>query len=518
MRGRKRQQLVLCLWLFSDSVRDHVQAMEERKALQSLLAKKQEDLPPRRMKDSYIEVMLPLGSEPQLREKYLNVYNNVRFGRILEDLDSLGVLICYTHTKSASRNMSPLSIVTALVDKIDLRKQIMSPDCDIKFTGHVSWVGKTSMEVKMHMLQLHDGIYSPVLDATFVMVARDPENRRPAFVNPIVPDGPEEERLLQQGELNKLRRIEFSTTSLLKMAPTAEERKIAHDIFLNTLDTNTVSFRSRILPPNSVWMEDAKLKGLEICHPQSLSVAEMRTSISSLDVSFLFRTIDIMRCSFPSITCHKEDVINVTMMASDMLFEQFLRVDVIILKMAHVRICVSPDKASYFSVNVKCGVSRDNSIGVGVRELALDLIGIHAPTHPLERSLNRLDLVRAVRISLASTAAFRKMDSLFAIPNGVRRGLPASKATVARSIRTAILEAYRVKNRGPPPEMKAHSTRAVGASSAVRHRAFADGFAKRQPGLPSTRFAELRRTPAWAEGSCRRQWKETSSTEFSVVF
>ncbi|CAJ0945979.1 unnamed protein product [Ranitomeya imitator] len=63
-------------------------------------------------------------------------------------------------------------------------------------------------------------------------------------------------------------------------------------------------------------------------------------------------------------------------------------------------------------------------------------------------------------------AAFRKMDSLFAIPDGVRRGLPASKATIARSIRTAILEAYRVKH---PPEMKAHSTRAVGASSAELH-------------------------------------------------
>ncbi|CAJ0944699.1 unnamed protein product [Ranitomeya imitator] len=85
------------------------------------------------------------------------------------------------------------------------------------------------------------------------------------------------------------------------------------------------------------------------------------------------------------------------------------------------------------------------------------------------------------------------MDSLFAILDGVRRGLPASKATIARSIRTAILGAYRVKNRVPPPEIKAHSTRTVGASSAVRHRAFADSFAKRQPGLPSTCF---RRTTA----------------------
>ncbi|CAH2319387.1 Hypothetical predicted protein [Pelobates cultripes] len=156
---------------------DHVQAMEERKSLQSLLAKKQEDLPARKMKDSYIEVSLPLGSQPQLREKYLNVYNIVRFGRILEDLDSLGVLICYTHTKAES-GKTPLSIVTALVDKIDLQKHLISPDCDIKFTGHVSWVGKTSMEVKMHMLQLHGDVYSPVLDATFVMVARDPENKR----------------------------------------------------------------------------------------------------------------------------------------------------------------------------------------------------------------------------------------------------------------------------------------------------------------------------------------------------
>eukprot|EP00076_Gallus_gallus_P039867 XP_025005405.1 acyl-coenzyme A thioesterase 9, mitochondrial isoform X3 [Gallus gallus] len=228
----------------STNWRDHVQAMQERKALHTLLAKRQEDLPPRRMKDSYLEVLLPLGSQPEIREKYLNVHNSVRFGRILEDLDSLG----------------------------DLCKKVIYPDCDIKFTGNVSWVGKTSMEVKMHMLQLHDGDYSPVLDATFVMVARDPENKRPAFVNPLVPESPEEEEIFKQGELNKLKRIDFSTASLLKMAPTAEERNVIHDIFLNTLDTKTVSFRSRILPPNSVWMEDAKLKGLQICHPQERNI------------------------------------------------------------------------------------------------------------------------------------------------------------------------------------------------------------------------------------------------------
>ncbi|XP_033003141.1 acyl-coenzyme A thioesterase 9, mitochondrial isoform X1 [Lacerta agilis] len=256
----------------STNWRDHVQAMNERKALHTLLAKNQADLPPRKMRDSYIEVILPLGSQPEIREKYLNVHNSVRFGRILEDLDSLGVLICYTHTKHEAGQMSPLSIVTALVDKIGLWKQDIRPDCDIKFVGNVSWVGRTSMEVKMHMLQFHDGAYYPVLDATFVMVARDPENKRPAFVNPLILESPEEEKIFKEGEANKTRRVDSSRVSLLKMAPTAEERNIVHDIFLNTLDPRTVSFRSRLLPPTAVWMEDAKLKGLEICHPQERNI------------------------------------------------------------------------------------------------------------------------------------------------------------------------------------------------------------------------------------------------------
>ncbi|XP_061038123.1 acyl-coenzyme A thioesterase 9, mitochondrial-like [Eubalaena glacialis] len=144
----------------STNWRDHVKAMEERKLLHSFLAKSQKGLPPRRMKDSYTEVLLPLGSQPELREKYLTVQNTVSFGRILEDLDSLGVLICYMHNKNHSAKMSPLSIVTALVDRIDMCKKSLSPEQDIKFSGHVSWVGKTSMEVRMHMFQLHDNEFS----------------------------------------------------------------------------------------------------------------------------------------------------------------------------------------------------------------------------------------------------------------------------------------------------------------------------------------------------------------------
>uniref|UniRef100_A0A8C6PS16 Acyl-CoA thioesterase 9 n=1 Tax=Nothobranchius furzeri TaxID=105023 RepID=A0A8C6PS16_NOTFU len=224
---------------------DHQQAMAERTALSSMLAKSQSDLPAKRMQDSFLEVHLPLGSEPQLREKYLTYHNTVRFGRILEDLDSL-----------AGRKF-PVGINEPRLGLRNMRQHVIYPDCDIKFTGHVTWVGKTSIEAKMHMSQFRDGSYAPVLDATFVMVARDPENKSGGEAPP---GG------------RKHRRVELSTASLLKVAPTDAERKIVHDLFLNTLDTNTVSFRSRILPPNSVWMEDAKLKGLEICHPQQRNI------------------------------------------------------------------------------------------------------------------------------------------------------------------------------------------------------------------------------------------------------
>uniref|UniRef100_A0A3Q4MIE5 HotDog ACOT-type domain-containing protein n=1 Tax=Neolamprologus brichardi TaxID=32507 RepID=A0A3Q4MIE5_NEOBR len=97
---------------------------------------------------------------------------------VMSPLLSSSVLISYSHTYNSELKRSPLSIVTALVDKIDMRQHVIYPDCDIKFTGHVTWVGKSSIEAKIHMSQYRDGAYASVLDATFVMVARDPGNKR----------------------------------------------------------------------------------------------------------------------------------------------------------------------------------------------------------------------------------------------------------------------------------------------------------------------------------------------------
>lgn len=129
-----------------------------------------------------------------------------RFGRILEDLDSLAgyhsrYLLepnrkCPTWThifplrpQFSSLTLTPLtrswrglpspssprwstkSVTTAgftrfcptkeavnkcaLLFSSDMRHHVIYPDCDVKFTGHVTWVGKTSIEAKMHMSQVH---------------------------------------------------------------------------------------------------------------------------------------------------------------------------------------------------------------------------------------------------------------------------------------------------------------------------------------------------------------------------
>ena len=52
------------------------------------VATSQEELPARSMAHSHRTAIIPLGSNPTLKEKYLALYGGIRFGRILEDLDT----------------------------------------------------------------------------------------------------------------------------------------------------------------------------------------------------------------------------------------------------------------------------------------------------------------------------------------------------------------------------------------------------------------------------------------------
>ncbi|CAJ0930814.1 unnamed protein product [Ranitomeya imitator] len=85
-----------------------------------------------------------------------------------------------------------------------------------------------------------------------------------------------------------------------------------------------------------------------------------------------------------------------------------------------------------------------------------------APVHCIEKALHTLDLVRALKRYVSRAASLRRSDALFVLPEGPRKGFPASKATIAKWIRSAIQESYRVRDHSVPARIKAHSTRSVG--------------------------------------------------------
>jgi len=64
----------------------------------------------------------------------------------MEDLDALAGAISYKHSDDGRQNSSPLTIVTASVDRIDFLKPFGVSD--LRLSGHVTYVGYSSMEGK----------------------------------------------------------------------------------------------------------------------------------------------------------------------------------------------------------------------------------------------------------------------------------------------------------------------------------------------------------------------------------
>lgn len=244
---------------------------KKREELLKILPTDQSQLPPRRMIDSYDTAIIPIASDPVLRDKYIVADGGVRIGRLLEDMDIFAVHLVFKHClnplKPADSEASPWTIVTGLVDQIDFTGKIR-PDCDIRMSGHVTWVGKSSAESTLHLEQLIDGQWVKITQALFVLVARDPLNRGAAFINPLELGTDEEKALFNQGEENKKRRYQISQETLFKQIPNEDEQELVHDFFMKTVDHKQMSFKARIKPENSVWFEDAKLKNLIICQPE----------------------------------------------------------------------------------------------------------------------------------------------------------------------------------------------------------------------------------------------------------
>ncbi|KDR74111.1 hypothetical protein GALMADRAFT_250901 [Galerina marginata CBS 339.88] len=230
-------------------------------------------LTPRRMHDSYTELVLPFGTSSQLLEKYTNASGGIRFGKLMEHLDSLAGSIAYKHmlgpgVLSVGRiEDHGFYIVTASVDRLDMLSPL-NPARDLRLSGQVIYTGHSSMEVAVKME--HIGMGQPddtVLIGRFSMVCRDATTHRAREVNPLVISTPEEQNLYSLGEQMKQRRVANAQKSLEKVPPSSSEAADLHDFYLKYGQTETPDSA-----PDRVWMGNTILEKCMLMFPQERNV------------------------------------------------------------------------------------------------------------------------------------------------------------------------------------------------------------------------------------------------------
>lgn len=230
-----------------------------------------DELPSRSMQDSFTSAVIPLGSDLTIRDKYITFLGSVRLGRLMEDMDMFAVWVLHQHVKIPNLDPAiplPYTFVTLLVDQISFTDVVPKNDSDIRLSGHVSWVGRSSVEVVVWLEQKMQGKWRKLTRALFLMACRNATNTSAAVVNPLIPSNDEEKRIHMGGENRKRRRMQHQKESIFNQEPNAFEQKLIHNIFMKTMDTNNKSFNVRNIPSGAIWMEDAQISNIIYSHPE----------------------------------------------------------------------------------------------------------------------------------------------------------------------------------------------------------------------------------------------------------
>ncbi|KAJ3123134.1 Acyl-coenzyme A thioesterase 9, mitochondrial [Physocladia obscura] len=237
------------------------------------------------MADSFLHIFLPFRSDLSLKDEYLNLYGRIRVGKVLEDLDALAGSIASLHNDGSER---PLSVVTASIDRISLLREIPI-DKDISIYGNVTYVGKTSMEVTVHMETVsEDSNLSSrdieakkylrtklpkqsgdlIMAAKFIMVAVDTETQKPAQVFPLRLETEQERAIFRRGREHKARKQLTAQSSLPNHPPSPTEMALVHSIYREYATSTTVVPK----PKNIVWMHDTLRHSFNLTFPQDRNI------------------------------------------------------------------------------------------------------------------------------------------------------------------------------------------------------------------------------------------------------
>lgn len=106
-----------------------------------------EEIPKERtVSDSYVETILPFSTDEKLKAEYLSFKNHIRIGKLLENMDLTAGQVAYLHADPYRKDTI---MVTACCDRITLQNSSIQTGFDIKVRGFPTYVGKSSMEIRV---------------------------------------------------------------------------------------------------------------------------------------------------------------------------------------------------------------------------------------------------------------------------------------------------------------------------------------------------------------------------------
>ncbi|XP_010414231.1 PREDICTED: acyl-coenzyme A thioesterase 9, mitochondrial-like [Camelina sativa] len=218
---------------------------------------------------SRTSILYKFSSDFVLREQYRNPWNEIRTGKLVEDLDALAGTISFKHCGGDSSARSMI-LVTASVDRIIMKRPIRV-DVDLSIVGAVTWVGRSSMEMQLQVIQSQDASDSSesiALEANFTFVARDAKTGKSTPINPVSPETEHEKLLWKEAEernkLRKQKRTEIKQEhEKLKDLERLDELLAEGRVFL---DMPALADR------NSILIKDTSHEYSLICQPQQRNI------------------------------------------------------------------------------------------------------------------------------------------------------------------------------------------------------------------------------------------------------
>lgn len=215
--------------------------------------------------ESATSISYPFSTDEFLLETYINPWGEIRFGKILEDLDALAGNIAFNHVEG-----TPL-IVTAGVDRIRLRHrpQIGS---DQHLSGKVTWVGRSSMEIRM---QIADDSGDEWMEAYFTFVTLDPETKKPVGMPALVPETNEERALFELGALKaQAKKAVRKNMSHLGQPLTEASLELDKQAAALLREAGPLMNMPSLADPHSILMASTKMQNAMVAQPQLRNLHE----------------------------------------------------------------------------------------------------------------------------------------------------------------------------------------------------------------------------------------------------